>query len=214
MGKRGLFAVFEGIDGSGTSTQVLKLIERLEGHNKYQDVMKTHEPWRSAELKRRLAEDRDAYSDARRCAELFIADRVAHSRELIEPTLERGAVVISDNYAMTTCAYQTAQGLPTPELIQMQLARGLVLPDITFFVDLPADVAMGRIQSRSANSEKFEHDEFLAKVARNYQSLAALSVSGHPLFGRVVRIDGTQPIEIVASNVWSEFVKVYNAHQA
>ena len=94
MSEKGLFIVFEGIDGAGSSTHVHKLSEKLEELNKYQDILRTHEPWRSKEIKRRLQEDPEAYSGGLEMAELYVEDRVEHIRKLIRPNLKAGVVVL------------------------------------------------------------------------------------------------------------------------
>ncbi|MEK6926079.1 MAG: dTMP kinase [Nanoarchaeota archaeon] len=206
--KKGLFFVFEGIDGAGTSTHVHRLAERIEQHNKYQDVLKTHEPWKSAEIKKRLEEDSDAYSNAYEMADLYVDDRAKHSYRLIRPNLEAGVVVICSRYKMSTCAYQWVQGMDLHELLQMHKERGIITPDLTFFLDVPPEIAQERIASRKAK-EKFEDIEFAKRLVDSYNALRALSKFDERIFGKVVRIDGNREVEEVSDDIFEEFLSVY-----
>ena len=117
MVKKGIFLVFEGIDGAGTSSQLIRLMGHIEDKNKYQDVLRTHEPWKNEEIKKRLREEKDAYSHVKIMSKLFVNDRIIHSFNLIEPNIKLGVLVLCDRYSMSTCAYQTAQGADMDELI-------------------------------------------------------------------------------------------------
>lgn len=218
--KKGLFIVFEGIDGAGTSTQVPLLTKYIKELDKYADVLETHEPWRSSEIKRKLREDKDSYRDGLRMAELFIDDRVAHTKRLIRPNLDAGAIVISDRYKMSTCSYQWAQGVKIGQLLEMHEDRALLRPDLTFYIYVPAEVGMKRVRSRldaiNVNStvkslpEKFEKDQLqVKKQVSAYDSLADMAGVDENLFGKVVKINGERTIEKVAVDVRIEFDKVY-----
>lgn len=208
--KRGLFIVFEGIDGAGTSTQLIKLVEFLEGVDKYQDVLRTHEPWKSAEIRKKLREDKDAYSDGLKMAELYVNDRMRHSDELIKPNLEIGVFVLSDRYSMSTCAYQSAQGVDLKELIKMHDSSRILVPEITFFVDVSADTARERILTRGEKLEKFEREhDFSRKLVDNYRLLARSN--SNYLFGDVVSINGEQSIENVSLDIQKKFIKIYES---
>ncbi len=158
--KRGMFIVLEGIDGSGKETQMFELARHIKAKNKYQDVILTHEPWRNLEIKRKLKEDKDAYSDSYKMAELYIKDRTEHVRELISPNLEKGAVVLCGRYMMSTCAYQWTQGANLDKLFEMHEGKGIILPDLTFFVYISAEIAQQRRAKRAEEKEKFEDLKF------------------------------------------------------
>jgi len=158
--KKGLFVVFEGIDGCGKTTQMHNLINHMEQLSRYTDVLRTHEPWKSLEVKRKLAEDRDAYSDATSMTRLFIEDRIDHTRELIVPNLKKGVFVFCDRYSLSTCAYQSAQGMNVEELIRMHENELILKPDVTFLVDVSIETATKRKTNRGMKSEKFDDFEF------------------------------------------------------
>ena len=210
MLKRGLFINFEGIDGSGTSSHTHLLEKRIEALNKYQDVIRTHEPWNSVELKDRLEKDREIYTNPLTMAELFIEDRARHTQKLIRPNIEAGVVVLNSRYKMSTCAYQWAQGAQIHELLKRHEHFGLLNPDLTFFLDVPISVARKRITTSRRKRELFERDVvFVNKLVNAYNSLVHISEVDPSVFGRVIRINGNRNIDDVSSDIFKEFLKTY-----
>lgn len=152
---RGKFITFEGIDGSGKSTQLRLLADdlRFRGYN----VLTTQQPG-GTPLGRRL---REAFLDTEEniapMAELllFAADRAQHVEFLIKPALTEGKIVISDRYADATTAYQGAGRGFSPTIIKqvVNLATGGLKPDLTLFFDLPVEVSFERTHKRDAMGE-------------------------------------------------------------
>ena len=210
MQRRGLFIVFEGIDGSGTSTHVHELDEKIEELDKYQDVLRTHEPWRNKEIIKKLQEDSEVYSDGLEMAELYIDDRVKHVRRVISPAKKAGMIVLCSRYKMSTCSFQWAQGVPLHQLLSMHEDRGLLTPDLTFFLDVPKKVAQERIRKNRKKLEKFEkNSEFIDKLINNYEVLVQMSKADPRIFGKVIRINNNREIEDVAEHIYQEFLKIY-----
>lgn len=204
-----MFVNFEGIDGSGTSTQVHQLSQRIEDLDKYQDVLRTHEPWKSNEIKKKLQEDKDAYSGAEEMSELYVEDRIIHFYQLINPNWEAGCMILNSRYKWSTCAFQQAQGVPLEKLLEMHKHKGLLNPDITFFLDVSRKVAAQRMKSRT-RSEKFERDaEFIEKVIANYREIVKLSKENQILFGRIIRIDAEKSLDEVSEEVYQKFLPIY-----
>jgi dTMP kinase len=154
----GLFLTFEGIDGSGKSTQARRLAEtlRAEGH----EVVLTREPGGSpgAEQIRALVleGDPDRWSAETEIL-LFTAARRDHLERTILPALRGGKVVISDRFADSTRMYQ---GLSRGDLRATvdtlhQLMIGLE-PDLTFLIDMDPEVGLARALSRRTPEERFE----------------------------------------------------------
>jgi len=147
----GLFVVFEGIDGSGTTTQSERLVSdlRRRGH----EVVYTREPGgtRLGEDIRELILD-PKYGDVDPIAELLLyaASRRQHVYELIEPALQSGKPVICDRYAASTVAYQGAgRGLDSTIITSVnELAKGGREADLTILLDLSVEEAMGRRRDR------------------------------------------------------------------
>lgn len=210
--KEGLLIVFEGIDGAGTSTQVPILTAYIKKLDKYLDVVETHEPWDSAEINKRLAEDKDAYSGGLQMAGLYVGDRTEHTHRLIRPNLEAGTIVITDRYSMSTCAYQWAQGVEHERLISMHKNRGILTPDITFLVNTSLKEARKRMELRGEPLEKFEaNEEFVGKLISRYETLAKVAQVDPSFFGNVVIINGDKEVEEVAAEIKKSFDPLYNS---
>ncbi len=203
VGRRGLFVVFEGIDGSGKSTQRNKLADYLSQKNKYLDVILTHEPWRSEEIKRKLKEDKMAYSDGIIMADLYINDRTLHSNE-INSRLNDSYFVLCDRYKMSTCAYQWTQGVDLFKLFKMHDDKEIIKPDLNIFIDVSADVAQKRRLARGENKEKFEDWNFQKSLASYYRSLVERSDAKN-IFGEVVNVSGRGDVDEVFERVRNVF---------
>lgn len=177
---RGTFITFEGIDGSGKSTQ-LRLIStdlRFRGLN----ILVTQEPG-GTPLGRRLRETfLETDETVTPLAELllFAADRAQHVNFLIKPALAEGKIVLSDRYADATYAYQGAgRGFPAATIKQIiKLATDGLKPDLTLFFDLSVETALHRTHLRShAGEQKNRMDkekaDFYERVRASYLELAA-----------------------------------------
>jgi dTMP kinase len=196
----GTFITFEGIDGSGKSTQ-LRLLNNIlltRGCN----ALLTREPGGTKLGLRLRAALLDALEEVDPLTELlvFAADRAQHVRRVLIPALEAGEVVISDRYADATVAYQGAGRGFSPELIAqiVQLATGGLKPDLTLLFDVSIKDATTRTTRRStgkssARSERdrldIEDAEFHARVRDAYLRIAAAEPE------RVKVIDTSGPVE-------------------
>ena len=211
----GTFITFEGIDGSGKSTQ-LRLLNnflRTRGCN----ALLTREPGGTKLGLRLRAALLDALEEVDPLTELlvFAADRAQHVRRVLVPALEAGEVVISDRYADATVAYQGAGRGFSPELISqiVQLATGGLKPDLTLLFDVSINDATTRTTRRSTgkSSTRGERDrldiedaEFHARVRDAYLRIAAAEPE------RVKVIDTSGPVERThqrVKEVIAEFLK-------
>ena len=176
---RGKFITFEGIDGSGKSTQLRLLTGelRLKGYN----VLATMEPG-GTPLGRRL---REAFLETEETVAplaellLFAADRAQHVEFLVKPALAEGKIVVSDRFADATVAYQGAgRGFPEKTISQIvNLATGALKPDLTLFFDLPIEKAVLRAKSRGddetvRNRMDSETTDFYKRVREAYLKIA------------------------------------------
>lgn len=210
MANKPLFIVFEGIDGSGKTSQIARLANYIRGKDKYQDVLLTREPtWRASELRGKLQGDGDAFSDGERMAYLFVQDRKAHCEEQIVPALQQMAFVLCDRYALSTCAYQASQGVPLDTLLRLHEEAMTRKPDLTFFVDVPRGVAEARMVKRGEAKEKFEKNaDFTEKLFGQYRDLVRQNLTDQRLqrvIGPVVNIDGTCTVEHVEEQIRSAY---------
>ncbi len=208
---RGKFIVLEGGDYTGKKTQSIRLAEHILDLSEDNDVLITHEPTRHAqEIKRRLREDEDAYSDAEKMAELYIEDRRIHSGTIIEPNLREDVTVIGNRYAMSTCVYQSLQGVPLSRLIEMHQHPEILKPDLTILLDISEEVADERARiRREAAEKKFEANrDFRNSVYQRYRELAK-SKTYTNRFGLVVMVKGNGKVDEVAEMVASVVDRVY-----
>ena len=186
----GFFVVFEGIDGTGKSTQLHMLAEKLQqlGYA----VVSTCEPTDGPYGKkiRELFVDRQAVSHEEEL-ELFIADRDQHVHEVITPALADGCVVICDRYYLSTVAYQGANGMD-PEFI-MEKNKNFPVPDLAIILEIEPAQGIDRIQNqRNENPNTFEEESYLRKVAAIFSSMQ------HPY---IKRIGASDTIENVHQQV-------------
>lgn len=197
----GTFITFEGIDGSGKSTQLRLLNNFLRTHGC--NALLTREPG-GTKLGLRLREALlDATEEVDPLTELlvFAADRAQHVRRILVPALQNGAVVISDRYADATVAYQGAGRGFSPELIFqiVQLATGGLKPDLTLLFDVSIKESTTRTTRRSTGRNAaargardrldIEDAEFHARVRDAYLRIAAAESE------RVKLIDTSGPVE-------------------
>jgi dTMP kinase len=198
MELRGKLIVFEGLDFTGKSTQVRLLAERLRTRGL--PVVTTREPGGTpiGEEVRRILLSRKS-SDLLPLSELLllITCRAQVYSQVIAPGLARGAVVVSSRYRLSSLAYQGyGRGLDL-ELIRRlnEAATAGRQPDVTFLIDLPAELALAR---RKGKGDRIEGEdlEFYRRVRRGYLELTQDDPT-------VIRIDGKRSIEEIASIVFA-----------
>ena len=147
----GTFITFEGIDGSGKSTQLRLLSAFLRAGGC--DIVVTREPGGTPLGQRLRAALLDAQEHVEALTELlvFAADRAQHVRRLLRPALERKQIVLSDRYADATMAYQGAgRGFPQQLVSELvELATGGLKPELTLLFDLPIEQCMKRTSRRN-----------------------------------------------------------------
>ncbi len=184
--KKGFLVVFEGIDGSGKTTQAKLLFEYLK--RKGLDVILSREPTDSIygqKIKKLAQGERDLVRPVDEY-ELFINDRRIHVDSVIKPALDNKKIVILDRYYFSTMAYQGAIGLD-PEKIKLENEKFAPVPEIIFFLKIPPRVGLRRIQKgRNEEPNLFEREENLARVERVFESLTE---------NYIVSLDGIEAIQ-------------------
>jgi dTMP kinase len=203
---RGKFIVIDGMDGSGKTTQSIKLIKYLFNKSKKNHLALTREPYTSdegAEVRRILAESNDPMEKGYKLADLFVSDRKFHINYLIEPLLDRGLHVISDRYKYSTLAYQQTQGVPLEKLMEMH--NGLLVPNLTLIFDVSAEIAMQRVSKDYVRGKKevFEKIEFQEKLRHNYLALKEQLPNEN-----IIIVDASKSIEEVFSQIQAEVDKI------
>ena len=195
----GTFITFEGIDGSGKSTQLRLLGNFLRANGC--DALLTREPGGTPLGLRLRAALLDATEEVDPLTELlvFAADRAQHVRRLVRPALDAGRLVISDRYADATVAYQGAGRGFSPELISpiVQLATEGLKPDLTLLFDLPIEESTTRTARRSTSKTTassrdrldIENTDFHARVRDAYLQIALAEPE------RVKLIDTSGPVD-------------------
>jgi dTMP kinase len=174
------FITFEGIDGSGKSTQLRMLASELRLRGR--EVVTTREPGGTPLGKRVRKVVLDAEEQVDPLAELLLyaADRAQHVRRLVRPALESGHFVLSDRYADATVAYQGAgRGFPEELVAEVvALATGGLMPDLTLIFDLTVEESRRRAEQRSLKGDKqdrldAEDAAFHTRVRDAYLRIAA-----------------------------------------
>ena len=190
----GMFVSFEGVDGSGKTTQVKLLAEHLRAEGR--EVVETREPGgtKVGEEIRELLLHGGVMAPWTEAA-LFAAARAQLVQEVIAPALAGGADVLCDRYIDSSLAYQgIARGLGVERVLELNLSatRGL-LPDLTFLVLVEPEEAL----RRSSPSDRIEREaaEFHLAVDAAYRSLAEMFPE------RVLAIDGSRAPDEIAEEV-------------
>jgi dTMP kinase len=193
-----MFVTFEGVDGSGKTTQAELLRDYLVERGR--DVVATREPG-GTPLGERVREvllmgpEMTAWAEAA----LFTAARAELAERVIGPALARGADVVSDRYVDSSLVYQgIARGLGLERVLELNLlAIGDLLPDRTFVLDVDAAVAAARVGETRDRIES-EAEDFRAALADGYRSLEAVFPQ------RVRLLDGSRPASELARAVREE----------
>jgi dTMP kinase len=189
----GTLIAFEGIDGSGKSTQAELAAEALRaaGH----DLVLTREPTDGPMGQRIRAMARSGERVAPD-VELgwFVEDRREHVSEVIAPALARGQVVVTDRYTLSSVAYQGARGLSVEEILAAG-ERDFPVPGLVVVVELEAKLALERVRARGGIAEpSFEQLDFLERVAEIFARLPCAYIE---------RVAGTGSVEEVQARVLS-----------
>ncbi len=195
--KKGIFITMEGPDGSGKSTQIDLLKKYLEETG--YDVLITREPGGTtiSEAIREIILNKDftAMSPVTEML-LYASARAQLINEVVGPALEEGRAVISDRFVDSSLVYQgMARGLGVDTVYEVnKLAIGKYMPDVTFLLDLPAQVGISRKKGqKELDRMELESIDFHEKVAEGYRELAKRFPE------RIRTIDATLPVESISS---------------
>jgi len=199
---RGRFITFEGGEGTGKSTQVARLVDRLSAAGL--DVVRTREPGGSpgGEAIRALvvSGQSDRWS-ARTELLLMFAARSDHLERTIRPALQAGQWVVCDRFADSSRAYQGAAGGAAADLVEALDSHvvGADQPDLTLVFDLPAEIGLARALARPGSETRFESKgmAFHKRLRSGFAEIART----HP--DRCRLVDATGSVDAVAARVWA-----------
>lgn len=194
-----MFIVFEGIDGSGKSTQAKLLCQVVAGS--YLTAEPTDSPIGKLIRDRLYSGDTDMHVMRR----LFAADRQDHVNNTILPVLSEGGVVVSDRYLVSSMAYQSdSLGLQNQlnDILKInEQGRKLPVPDLTIYIDMLPEQIMGRLAARGQATDSFETLDHLTRVREKYEAaisrvrkigwdVAEISGDGSPEYvhGRILQV--------------------------
>ncbi len=196
--KRPLFIVFEGIDGSGKSTQCDLLFNHVVslGLPAVRLAEPTDGPW-GRRIRAMLRENEMAPAGEQ--MKLFILDRREDADKNIIPALEKNRIIVMDRYYYSNAAYQGAAGMAPEEIIAENRKMEFPEPDRVYFVDVPPDRAMQRVTVRGEGREVFEKESFLRVVRDNFLSIAD---------ERFLVLDGTGSIHEIFEKIKEDFTKL------
>lgn len=204
---KGRFITFEGVEGSGKSTHVAQVVGRLAGTGR--EIVATREPGGTPlgeRIRHLLKEDPAGRGMSGRTETLlFQAARAELIRGVIQPALDRGAIVICDRFVDSTLAYQGGGRELDPVAVEAacRFATGGLMPDLTVLLDVDVETSLQRMTARNdkagiaADRIERENRSFHERVRQVYLDVAAADP------GRVHRVDATQSFEIVAAEVWT-----------
>lgn len=204
---KNLLIAFEGIDGSGKSTQIKLLAEALR--NKGHKVHTTCEPTSKALGKMiRASFSGEKPQDERVIAGLFVADRLQHildEEEGILRKLKDGYTVITDRYYFSSFAYNSIQAPMDWVIAANALSRNLAKADLHIYLDIKPEESMKRISQNRAKLELYENLENQKKVYSNYQKAFELMKDEEQVFS----LKALEPIKKIHENIMDKLKLVF-----
>ncbi len=197
MKSQGVFIAFEGPDGAGTTTQIEYLKQFLMNAGLDCETFRQPSGGEIGQYLRQCLSGRVRFHSERHrdwvMGLLFAADRLCQSDQEIRPIIEGGTWALCDRYTLSSLVYQGADGL---EDDIRQLNRFAPEPDILFYLDVPPEVALARVNARGQSKEIFETKDAIEQQVKRYRALIKTLPAA-----RVHRLDGQKSIEAIHQEV-------------
>jgi dTMP kinase len=210
--KKNFFIAFEGLDGSGKSTQIQPLADKLK--TKGLKVYTTAEPTNSRIgllIKDIFKHKMEA--DHRTIAALYAADRLEHvlnKKDGILKKLEEGYTVITDRYYFSSYAYHGTHMDMDWVIEANSLTADILRPDLNIFIDVPIDVCVQRLNRGRSLTELYEDQDNLNNVRKKYfEAFEKLKEKE-----KVFITDGNRPAELIAKDIWEAVSKITELEKA
>lgn len=197
-----MFISFEGIDGSGKSTQIQLLLKYFDEKKiKYIYLREPGGTDVGEQIREIVLSNKNEVKDFTEVM-LYATSRSQLVEEKIIPSLEEGLVVVCDRYVDSSIAYQSVRDVPFEDIMAVnRLATRNILPDVTFLLNVPATVGLGRVKKLS-EGDRIEQAglQFFEKVVQNYEKLAKENKD------RFVSLDGQRDI----NDIHKEIIDILN----
>jgi dTMP kinase len=191
----GKFIVFEGLDGSGQTTQANLLVDFLK--QKRGKALLTKEPTVNSPFSKKIREvlKKKEKILPRKLQELFAQDRRWHLKNIILPNLKKGMAVVTDRYLFSSFAFGTASGVDYKYIAELN--KDFLLPNLVFFLDVSPKNCLQRIERRGREKELFERKDRLEKVYSNYKKV----LNDFKNKSKIYLIRGEKPISSVFKEI-------------
>ncbi|MBT2679166.1 dTMP kinase [Bacillus sp. ISL-35] len=208
---KGIFITVEGPDGSGKTTIIQMLAEKLEKEG--YEIVATREPGGieiAEQIRQVILDPENTAMDPRTEALLYAAARRQHLAEKVKPALEKGKIVLCDRFVDSSLAYQGhARGLGIDEVYSInQFAIESMMPKMTLYFDVAPEVGLERInknKGREVNRLDLEKLEFHQKVRKGYMMLAERFPD------RIVTIDASKELDAVFEQAETKIKELLNS---
>jgi len=200
MLNKGLLIVFEGIDGSGKTTQAKTLIRGLRARGLAAVFFREPTGGKWGREIRRKALRRDSLTPDEEL-ELFVKDRREDVAKNLGPALAARKIVVLDRYYFSTIAYQGAKGIDAGRIRRMN-ERFAPKPDLVFILDVEAGKGLSRIGGRKRKDELFEREDYLVRVREIFNGFRGR---------KFIHIDGTRDRKTTSDKVLEKVLQVLGA---
>lgn len=193
----GKFIVFDGLDGSGLSTQANLLVEKIN-NNLGKKAFLLKEPTSGligGLIRSWLSHD---WKSSPECLQLlFAADRAYHLKKEIFPLLKKGKIVVLDRYFFSSLAYG---GIEIDKNWLKEINKNFILPDLTFFLRVSPKICLERIKKTRYEIKLFEREKILKKVWKNFEIISKE-------FKNIFIVDGERKIEEISKEIFDIALK-------